>query len=241
MDHNPVVQERYWHWIRQGIALGICVALGLVVVATPLGAQLRSLVRDPNIESFQQWLGLHASWVPLLLIVCMIAHTLVPLPAELLAIAAGMMLGPFWGFVTIWFGAMLGAYLGFFLTRVFGYRWIRRLAHYRRWQRVQGWIDRTDIALLIALRLIPLISFNLVNFALGVTAVSWWRFTWTTAVGIVPLTAATVGFGAHLNNWRMLLVLTVVAVGVTLGGWLLLRRRSGPVEGSDARHLKPIP
>jgi uncharacterized membrane protein YdjX (TVP38/TMEM64 family) len=78
----------------------------------------------------------------------------------------------------------------------------------------------------LAVRLIPVISFNLVNFALGFTPVSWWRFTWTTGVGIIPVTAAMAGMGAHLHNWRMLLVLTAVALVVMAGGYYLLRRRS---------------
>jgi len=45
---------------------------------------------------------------------------LVPVPAEILALAAGMAFGPVWGFVTVWVEAMLGAYLGFFLARTFG-------------------------------------------------------------------------------------------------------------------------
>jgi uncharacterized membrane protein YdjX (TVP38/TMEM64 family) len=121
---------------------------------------------------------------------------------------------------------MLGAYLGFFLTRTFGYDLMRQLADRKRLQRLRGWMNRTDIPLLLAVRLIPVISFNLVNFALGFTAVSWWRFTWTTGVGIIPMTAAMVGMGAHLHNWRMLLVLTALALVVMAGGYYLLRRRS---------------
>jgi uncharacterized membrane protein YdjX (TVP38/TMEM64 family) len=204
----------------------MCAAIALVVVATPLGAQLLKLLQDPNLEPFQQWLSTHASWVPLLLIVCMILHTLVPLPAELLAIAAGMMLGPVWGFLTIWVGAMLGAYLGFFLTRTFGYDLMRRLADRKRLQRLQGWMNRTDISLLLAVRLIPVISFNLVNLAVGFTTVSWWRFTWTTGVGIIPVTAATGGIGAHLYNWRLLLVWTASALVVMAVGYYWLRRRA---------------
>jgi uncharacterized membrane protein YdjX (TVP38/TMEM64 family) len=204
----------------------MCAAIALVVVATPLGAQLLKLLQDPNLEPFQQWLSTHASWVPLLLIVCMILHTLVPLPAELLAIAAGMMLGPVWGFLTIWVGAMLGAYLGFFLTRTFGYDLMRRLADRKRLQRLQGWMNRTDISLLLAVRLIPVISFNLVNLAVGFTTVSWWRFTWTTGVGIIPVTAATVGIGAHLYTWRLLLVWTASALVVMAVGYYWLRRRA---------------
>ena len=226
MERSGAEQERRWHRLRQGIALALCAAIALIAVTTPLGTQLLKLVQDPNPEPFQQWLSEHASWVPLLLIVCMIMHTLVPLPAELLAIAAGMMLGPLWGFLTIWVGAMLGAYLGFFLTRTFGYDLMRRLADRKRLQRLQGWMNRTDIPLLLAVRLIPVISFNLINFALGFTAVSWWRFTWTTGVGIIPVTLATVGMGAHLHNWRMLLLLTASALVVMVGGYYLLRRRS---------------
>jgi uncharacterized membrane protein YdjX (TVP38/TMEM64 family) len=206
--------------------LALCAAIVLVVVLTPLGAQLFKMVQNPNPEPFQQWLSAHASWVPLLLIGFMIIHTLVPLPAELLAIAAGMMLGPAWGFLTIWVGAMLGAYLGFFLTRTFGYDLMRRLADRRRLQRLHGWMNRTDILLLLAVRLVPVLSFNLINFALGFTTVSWWRFTWTTAVGIIPVTAAMVGIGAHWHNWRLLLVLTASALVVMAGGYYLLWRRS---------------
>jgi uncharacterized membrane protein YdjX (TVP38/TMEM64 family) len=40
--------------------------------------------------------------------------------------------------------------------------------------------------------LIPLVSFNVVNYGAGIMGISWWTFIWTTAVGIVPGTIATV-------------------------------------------------
>ena len=50
-------------------------------------AELWQLLRQPDLQRFEQWLDAQAGWAPLVLIVCMIAHTLVPLPAELLAMA----------------------------------------------------------------------------------------------------------------------------------------------------------
>lgn len=155
----------------------------------------------------------------------MIAHTLVPLPAELLAVAAGMMLGSFWGSVTIWVGALLGAYLGFFLARVFGQPLLRRLASHKRLQHVQDWIDQADVPLLLAVRLVPVISFNLVNFVLGCTSIGWWRFTWTTALGIVPVTVVSVSLGAHWRDWRVVLAFCVVALMVTMAGYAVMRSR----------------
>ena len=43
-----------------------------------------------------------------------------------------------------------------------------------------------------AARLVPVISFNLINYAAGILHVSWWRFLWTTSLGILPITVASV-------------------------------------------------
>lgn len=226
MKQRVVAPRQRWHRIRQGFALCIIAFAVLIVWTTPLGEQLRLLLRDPSPERLQLWLSANTTGVAFVIVVLMILHTLVPVPAEILALVAGMMLGPFWGFVSIWIGAVLGAYLGFFLARAFGQGLMQRLAAQQRLQRLQGWMQRTDVPLLLAVRLFPVFSFNLVNYALGLTPISWWRFTWTTGIGIVPVTAITVVFGAHLHDWRVLLLLILTAVLVCLGGYLVLRYRS---------------
>ncbi len=220
-------KNRYWYWLR--LVLVVCLVGGalLAVFLTPLGMQLRALLHDPNPERLRVWLAsTDGGWVPILLIGLMVLHSLVPLPAEILALAAGMLLGPWWGVTTIWVGAMGGAYLAFFLARVFGRDFVQRFTEHKRLQRFQGWMHVTDSVVLLTIRLLPLISFNLINYALGLSRIGWWRFTWTTAVGILPMTVVSVVFGAHLHNWKVLLLLTLLALGVCGGGFLLLRRRA---------------
>ena len=53
-------------------------------------------------------------------IMLMVLHSFVPFPAELVAIANGMLFGPVWGTLITWTGAMLGAYLAFGLARWLG-------------------------------------------------------------------------------------------------------------------------
>jgi uncharacterized membrane protein YdjX (TVP38/TMEM64 family) len=234
------LQQR-WHRIRQGAALCIIAVALLLMWLTPLGEQLRLLIVAPNPERLQHWLSPHVTWVACVLIGLMILHTLVPVPAELLALVAGRMLGPFWGFLTIWTGAMLGAALGFFLARVYGQALIQRLIAQPRLGRVRGWLQRDDLFLLLALRLVPILSFNLINYALGLTVVSWRRFMWTTAVGIVPMTLLMVVAGTQLHDWRLLLLLTLVAVLICLGGYRILRSHStvSPVCSHSASRLRP--
>ena len=40
-----------------------------------------------------------------------------------------------------------------------------------------------------------MISFNLINYAAGLTAISWWTFSWATGLGILPLTFLMVAGG----------------------------------------------
>ncbi|PON16355.1 hypothetical protein C2W62_18925 [Candidatus Entotheonella serta] len=218
--------ERRSRYIRLTMAIGLSVGLIAYLLLSPLGTELWQLLVNPDPERFQQWLDDQAGWVPLVLIVGMIAHTLVPLPAELLAVAAGMMLGSFWGFVTIWIGALLGAYLGFFLARVFGWPLLQRLVKRERLQRAQAWIDQADVPFLLAVRLVPVISFNLANFVLGCTPIGWWRFTWTTGLGIIPVTVVSVSLGAHWRDWRVVLAFCVIALLVAVAGYAVMRSRT---------------
>ena len=211
--------------IRLGVVLGLLGLLLLIGLSAPLRELLWALVTDPSTEGVQRLLASTPVWLPLVIIGLMILHTLVPVPAEFLALAAGMTLGPLWGFVTIWVGAMLGAYLGFLLARAFGQPVLRLLVKPSRLERSQRWLQRIDIPILLAVRLLPVLSFNLINFALGLTTISWWRFSWTTAVGIVPATVLMVTFGAHLNDWRVLVLMALAALLLCLGGYAMLNRR----------------
>jgi uncharacterized membrane protein YdjX (TVP38/TMEM64 family) len=214
--------------IRITLAFGIVGVACLVLFATPVGGQLWALLRAPSAERVEQLLPSTAIWLTMAIIGLMVLHTLVPLPAELLALAAGMTLGPFWGCLTIWVGAMLGALLGFFLARTLGQPFLQYLIRLESLERWLGRMRHASVLFLLAVRLLPVISFNLINYALGLSPMGWWRFTWTTGVGIIPVTVFVVVFGAHLNDWRVIALMTVAVILVGLGGYLLLRGRSTP-------------
>ena len=211
--------------MRLGVVLGLLGLLLWVGLSAPLREALWALVTNPNTEGVQRLLASTPVWLPLVIIGLMILHTLVPVPAEFLALAAGMALGPLWGFVTIWVGALLGAYLGFLLARSFGQPVLRLLVSPARLERSQHWLQQIDIPILLAVRLLPIISFNLINFALGLTTIGWWQFSWTTAIGIIPATILMVSFGAHLSDWRMLALMALAALLLCLGGYAILNRR----------------
>jgi uncharacterized membrane protein YdjX (TVP38/TMEM64 family) len=182
-----------------------------------------------DVESFANAWG---AWSAAGSILLMVLHSFVPLPAEVIAIANGMLFGPFWGIAVTWIGAMLGAALAFAFARGVGRPVARRLVSERRWRALESWNARPSTLLVV--RLIPVISFNLVNYAAGMAGIGWWPFLWTTGIGILPITAASVIFGDVMlsMSWPVWLL---IALGLLVlwGGWraaaprLALRLRGG--------------
>lgn len=180
-----------------------------------------------SLETVEEAILAAGSWAVVASIGLMILHCFVPFPAELLAIANGMIFGPIWGVAITWFGAMLGAMAAFGLARSLGRPVIERLLAPEQRSQLDGWIGRVDPAALLLARLLPLIAFNLVNYVAGLAGINWWTFLWTTAVGILPMTVAMVVLGEGLEKlpaWAWL-PLGALLLGA---GWWRWRRRGGP-------------
>jgi len=82
---------------------------------------------------------------------------------------------------------------------------------------------------------VPVISFNLVNFLAGLTAISWSRFLLATGVGILPVLVIMVLFGHYIEymTWPWWLLFGIAAVL----WWFVFRGRLQgfrvPGQGAD--------
>lgn len=202
------------------VAVGL-VALSCIDICPAVESCWPGLHIDvPAISAYLRSLG---AWGAAASIGLMIVHAFVPFPAEILTLANGMVFGPLWGVAITWVGAMCGACLSFALTRTFGRGFAARLLGPAQMQRLDAWSQERAALPLLVSRLIPLISFNLINYAAGLTSVTWWSFLWTTAVGILPMTVFTVLMGSSVGllpwwGWGLLLAGTGLA-------WLAWKRR----------------
>ena len=89
---------------------------------------------------------------------------------------------------------------------------------------------------LLLARLTPVISFNLVNYAAGLSGVGWWTFTWTTAVGILPITVGSVLIGSHaaVIPWQVWGLITVVLALLLALHWRQRRKHPRLRQGESA-------
>lgn len=175
-----------------------------------------------SIDGFTNTIKSWGMWGAFGSIGLMIIHSFVPFPAELLACANGMIYGPLWGTIITWTGAMLGAVLAFGLARRLGRPFVERMVVARDWKVLDDWAEKNGWQVLLIGRLIPVIAFNLINYAAGLTRLSWWQFIWTTSVGILPMTVLMVMMGDSIESlgWQSWFIL--LAGGLVL--WIVLHR-----------------
>ncbi len=172
-------------------------------------------------ETLRAWGG----WSALASIVLMILHSFIPFPAELLALANGMLFGVVGGAAVTWTGAMLGAVLAFALARWLGRAFVVAVLPPRHRRGVDAWTAKEGTVALLLARLVPVIAFNLINYAAGLAAVPWWTFLWTTGLGILPMTVLMVAMGDGMVSGDLSLLVWLPATGlVSYLAWRRLRR-----------------
>lgn len=120
-------------------------------------------------------------------------------PVAVLALAGGLLFGLWWGSLYTFVGAVLNCTLMFFLARYAGREKIEILVRKKlspRWQeRLSGLAGKQGFALLIVLRLIPAVPYNLINYAFGLTAMPFRTYLAASAIGIIPGTLAFINIG----------------------------------------------
>lgn len=136
-----------------------------------------------RIRAYVQALG---PWGPIAMMGLMVAHSVSFVPSELIMVSDVFLFGPVWGIAYAWAGAMLGAYLSFYLARWIGRPIVHRFVPAKMLERFDAFFERRGVLGVFYLRLIPLVSFNALNYACGLTEMSFWEFTWSTGLGILP-------------------------------------------------------
>ena len=196
-------------WVR--ITLAIAGLALLMVLGRTLGAY---------VPRFAEWVDTLGFWGPLVFILGYAAATVAFIPGSLMTLAAGAIFGLFEGTLFTFIGATLGATLAFLVSRYGARRAVeRRLENNTNLQAIDRAVAKEGRKIVFLLRLSPVFSFVLLNYALGLTSVRF-RDYLIASIGMLPGTFLYVYYGKALGS------LAAVAGGAELergpGDWILL-------------------
>jgi uncharacterized membrane protein YdjX (TVP38/TMEM64 family)/rhodanese-related sulfurtransferase len=128
-------------------------------------------------------------WAPLAYIALYVAATVAFLPGSILGIAGGALFGPFWGAAYTLIGATVGATLAFLIARYVASDWIARKAVGPGKWLIDG-VEAEGWRFVAFVRLVPLLPFNLLNYALGLTRIPLLDYAVASFICMAPGTIA---------------------------------------------------
>ncbi|WRX21338.1 SNARE associated Golgi protein - like 5 [Theobroma cacao] len=140
-------------------------------------------------------------WGPLVLAVAYIPLTVLAVPASVLTLGGGYLFGLPVGFVADSIGATVGAGAAFLLGRTIGRSFVvSKLKDYPQFRSVAIAIRRSGFKIVLLLRLVPLLPFNVLNYLLSVTPVPIGEYMLASWLGMMPITLALVYVGTTLKD-----------------------------------------
>jgi len=176
---TPRPAERGWRALRRPLLL----LLALVALA------LAGRRAGADVPEFAAWVNGLGPWGPLAFVAGYVIACVALVPGSLLTLAAGAIFGLWLGVALVFVGASLGAAAAFLVARYVARGAVaRRLAGDRRVAAIDRAIGREGRKIVLLLRLSPVIPFNLLNYALGLTRVRLADYL----IGMVGLLPGTV-------------------------------------------------
>jgi uncharacterized membrane protein YdjX (TVP38/TMEM64 family) len=172
-----------------------------------------------------------AGWLaPFAFVAIYVGWTVLLLPGVVPTLAGGALFGIVAGSLLTSIGAVAGATLAFFIGRRLGRVQVERLAG-RRIGRFDEWMRRRGFLALLYARLVPVVPFNLLNYAAGVAGISARSYVTATAIGIIPGTIAYTAVGStasHPGSLPFIVSLVALALLTLIIGTLTRVGRGRP-------------
>ncbi len=161
-----------------------------------------------------EWTQGLGAWGPIFLALFYIVACVFLLPGSVLTLGAGFLFGVPVGLLSAWIGASFGACVAFLVGRTLARDWVaRKVAGNPKFAAVDEAVGREGFKIVLLLRLSPVFPFNFLNYALGLTKVSFGKYALASIIGMLPGGLMYVYFGSAARS------LADVAAGKVDSGW----------------------
>lgn len=181
-------KKRFWRALLFAALLAAAVA----------GVQLSGATQYLQQEKLQVLIASNGALAPAIYILIYALAPVLFLPGLPLTIVGGILFGPFWGVVYTITGATIGASLAFLTARYLARDWVAARLTGPRWGKLDSEVARHGWKVVAFTRLIPAFPFNLLNYAFGLTKVSFVHYVAASFLCMLPACIAFIVFSSSL-------------------------------------------
>ena len=136
-----------------------------------------------NIQTISGFIDRAGIWAPVVYILIYAAGVCIFLPGTLLTGIGAAVFGPYYGFIYVWIGAMIGSTGAFFIGRTLGRDYAASLIG-KKLKKYDNAIERNGFATVLYLRLVYF-PFTPMNFGMGLTKIRFIDYFAGTGLGII--------------------------------------------------------
>ena len=174
--------------------------------------QLRSLSPDV-IKHYILGFG---PWALVIYIILYAVNTISLLPPiAIMSLAAGFIFGPLKGSVALMVGSFIGTTATFYISRCFGARYIDQIIKGKA-REFQETLDRNGFKVIVFIRLIPILPWEVVNYAAGLSRIHYRDYILATMIGIFPSVLVQTFFSDRLARFNLKDPTVIAAIGAFL-------------------------
>lgn len=158
--------------------------------------------------------------------------TVLMMPGSVLTLGAGVIYGVVWGSFLVSLSSTLGATSAFLVGRYFARDWVsKKIEGNEKFKAMDVSVAKEGWKIVGLTRLSPIFPFNLLNYAYGLTKVSFRDYFFASWIGMIPGTImyvyigslagdlATLGTGGHtktMGEWILYIIGLLATVVVTV-------------------------
>lgn len=159
------------------------------------------LLAKADIKGMKEYLAGFGVWGPIVSMGLMVIQALAaPLPAFVITFANAWIWGWLFGAVISWTGAMFGAAICYYLARWFGRPLVEKMVGGKTLDLTDKFFGRYGKYAVIIARLIPVVPFDPISYAAGLTNMSLGNFLFATGIGQLPATIVYSFLGENISS-----------------------------------------
>lgn len=180
-------------WLRPTLTGLLILVLGvLYLVVDSFRDEVNRAIRvltSGDVEAVRDYILSYGAWAPVVSAALMVLQALLTfVPSSILAFANGLAFGAFWGGMLSLVSAAVAAAISFGIAHALGRTVVEAMVGKRSLGSADKWFARYGAYAVLVARLIPVVSFDVVSYAAGLTRMSFLRFLLATTVGMAPAT-----------------------------------------------------
>ncbi len=175
------------------------IILAIVLVGAIVGGTILLLVHWPesraflngtvhgNIDRLKAFILSYGFWAPLISASLMVAQSVILfLPAFPIFIVNALVFGLFWGILLSWGSAVAGSITCFAIAKSLGRPAVRRLVNKVHLEAADTALRRYEKYVILLFGFIPVISFDVISYAAGLTMLTYGEFISLVCIAQIP-------------------------------------------------------